>query len=499
MSMYRGYKSPKGTGRVVAMWTAMALTLSVLPTANAQVRSLLDRVASPILDPLLTQPPELNAGVLLPGDSTALLCPENSNDAFVVAIPLSLINVVDIALCNNPQVKSAWASIKVQTAAVGEARAAYLPTLTMGFSRTSNQTSTTELKFSSTLDQLNNSQFTTLNWRLLDFGGRDANRRSANALLEAALGSRDAILQKTLLSVIGSYFDAQTARAMQETKQEAELQERKTLATAQRREAKGAGAQTDTLQAITSLAKASLVRISAQGAYKKAHAVLIYTLGLPANTNLLMLEMPQEPTYGVQQELMEWLAQTQAEHPALMAARAQVVAMQQKLLVARSEGLPTLDFSASVYRNGRPTQSSAATGTQERPIRVTLNIPLFDGFARTYKIRAAEAQIEQKQNELLDIQNQILMDVVKGHADACAALESLEAALQLKAAAQDSLASVQRKYERGAADILEMLSTQSALLNAQMERIRSLADWQSAKLSLLASAGRLGRQAMTPL
>ncbi|MNF13342.1 hypothetical protein D3C80_2151500 [compost metagenome] len=55
---------------------------------------------------------------------------------------------------------------------------------------------------------------------------------------------------------------------------------------------------------------------------------------------------------------------------------------------------------------------------------------------------------------------------------------------------------MQRKFGRGAADILEMLNTQSALLEAQQERIRCQAEWRSARLRLLASAGVLGREAI---
>lgn len=483
---------------------AVALALTMFLASSAQARDAVDFVTTPFIDPLNTAPPQLATSTLLPGDSAALSCSENSADSFNLSSslpslsPLSLAEAVDIALCRNPQVQTAWASIKVQAAAVGEARAAYFPTLTMGFSRTSNHITTPDSSVSLASTQLSNAQFTTLNWRLLDFGGRDASRRSANALLDAALASHDAVLQKTLGDVISAYFDTQTAQATQLAKQDAEDIARQTLATAQRREAKGAGAQSDTLQATSSLAKTSLERTRAQGAYKKAHAVLVYALGLPAEANLVLPEVHMSPEYGVQQELSTWLAQAQAQHPALVAARLQLTAMQQKLSATRSEGLPTLDFTAGIYLNGRPNQSATSTGTREKPISLTLNIPIFDGYSRTYKIRGVQAQVEQKETELLDLQNQVLMDVVKVHADASAALENLVASEQLKTAAQDALASVQRKFERGAVDILEMLNTQSTLSDAQMERIRSEADWNSAKLRLLAIAGRLGRQALTP-
>jgi outer membrane protein len=72
----------------------------------------------------------------------------------------------------------------------------------------------------------------------------------------------------------------------------------------------------------------------------------------------------------------------------------------------------------------------------------------------------------------------------------------LDVSAHLVQAAQEALTVSRRRYERGAADITEMLDTQSALTLARRERIRCLAEWHSARLRLLASAGRLGRSAV---
>jgi len=44
--------------------------------------------------------------------------------------PLTLLDAVERALCRNPQTRQAWANVKVQAAALGTSRAAYLPSLT---------------------------------------------------------------------------------------------------------------------------------------------------------------------------------------------------------------------------------------------------------------------------------------------------------------------------------------------------------------------------------
>lgn len=466
---------------------------AVAGTGNVCARDWGDLVTTPFIDPLLVRSSQLDIGKVLPGDTHAIACNGIVHDS---TKPLTLSDAIDLSLCHNPQVQSAWATIKVQAAQVGEARAAYLPTVNVGMSQLSQKTQYPESQFLVNSERTSDAQFATLTWRLLDFGGRGANRRLADALLEAALASHDAALQKTLVSVIGLYFDAQTAKANREAKEKSADLAHQILDTAQKREARGAGAQSDTLQAKTALAKAELEYGRALGAYDKSLAVLVVALGLPAQSSeTLTLVLTQDYSAAentLRQDLATWLALAQDQHPALVAARAQLEAAKEKLNLTRSEGLPTLDFTQSQYINGRPNQGLSTTQTQESVVGLTMNFPLFDGFARTYKVRGAQAQIEVKEAEVRDTQNQVLGEVVKAHADAVASLRNLKSSKRLIETAQDAVENVRRKYDRGIVDILEMLSVQIALKDAEQERIRSLSEWRSARLRLVANAGTMG-------
>ena len=55
-----------------------------------------------------------------------------------------------------------------------------------------------------------------------------------------------------------------------------------------------------------------------------------------------------------------------------------------------------------------------------------------------------------------------------------------------------AVASAQNRYDRGAGNILEMLSVQSSLTDAQQERIQCVMEWCSARLKLMANTGMLG-------
>ena len=443
-------------------------------------------------DPLLTRPNVLDLGATLPGDIASLACASRNLNSQRFKTPLALETAVDMALCHNPQVKAAWAVIKVQAGALGEARAAYVPTLNATVSKLHNNTRYTD----GTLPDTSNSgktKYANLTWRLFDFGTRSANLESANQLLTAALASHDAALQKVLTSVVGAYFDAMTTQATLKARAQAEELAMGTWQTTQRREARGVAAVSDTLQAAAALAKAQLALSRAKGDAQKTRSVLLYAMGLPLKT---VLNLPDEHTATQDvrvQDLTQWLNDAQQKHPAIAAARAQLAASKAKVQSVRAEGMPTLDYTQNYYQNGYPNQGLSPTNSKVDTVGFTLNVPLFEGFARTYKVRGALAQIEQSEAQLQDAELQILMEVVKAHADAQSSFENLQASQKLWSASEAAVQSSQKRYEIGATDILELLSTQSALADAQQERVRCLSDWRSARLRLMSSAGVLGR------
>lgn len=442
-------------------------------------------------DPLFTVSDRIEKAKLLPGDTETVKCPPLKD----FSLPLELGEAVDLGLCNNSQIKQAWAEIKVRAGAVGEARAAYLPTLNAGAGYIDDRIRHPGSGISgSTVDTP--FFYGALTWRILDFGGRGANRQAANNLLTAALLNHNNIIQKTLSDLIQAYFDALTTKAAWKAKTQNEEIAKNTLEVAQRREAKGAIARSDTLQAATALAKASLEKNRAEGAYHKAISVLVYSMGVPSQTSVLLPDDLGKVTGQEVPCLDALIADVQKNHPAIRASREQLEAARHRVTVAQSEGLPSLDFSASYYQNVRPGQSTTVSQSMESIVGLTLNIPIFDGFSRVYKIQEAKAQVEQKEAELQDVEHQTLMDLIKTHADVTSALQNLQAADALLEAAIESQGVSQRRYEKGAADILEMLNTQSALVDAQMEHIGCQADWNSARLRLLASAGKLGRAAV---
>lgn len=439
-------------------------------------------------DPLWAAPDLLTEGARLPDDSM-LPCPAQVD----FAQTLTLGDALDVALCKHPQVKAAWAQIKLETAGVGVARAAYLPTINGSLSRLQNSTSYPSALDIPTARTIGNQAYGAFNWRLFDFGGRAANRESANQLLLAAMAGHDAALQQVMAKVIQAFFDAVSGKALYEARRQMVQLAETTLNTTLRREAKGAATLGDSLQASTALARAGLLEARAGGDYQKALSVLRQSMGVAATTRLEVSEPDAVYPAGDLKVLDNWLLEAEERHPAIKQAKAKWASDQAKVGAAYSEGLPTLEGIAYVSRNGYPNQG--LSGLQQTLVAagLTVNFPIFEGFGRSYKIRSAYAQAEMSEAQIVETRNQIFTEVVKAHADTITSLGTLSASEKLLNSAREAMQSSQRRYAKNAADILEVLNAESALADAQQERIRAIADYRSARLRLLANSGVLGR------
>lgn len=448
----------------------------------------------PFVGPVQAVPPAAPAAASAGDDA---LC---QPDAVTEGSPLTLAQAVQLALCNNAELRAAWAAVRVQATAVGESRAAYLPRLSATVSRLTTHTAYPDLVIPAET-QRGSSWQVGLSWRLFDFGAREAGLDAAHRVLDAAIASRDAALQKLLSDLTGAYFDAVTAQAVHQARDEATQLAQRTLDAAARREARGLAAGIDVLQSRVALGKAQLTAQRALGDERKALAQLAFLLGWGGSRPVAALPrpLPLPPLDGAQdapeapdlEDLQHWLDEAQARHPTIASARAQLEAARARVTAARAEGLPTLDLSYNQYSNGYPGQGLSSQRTRVSNYGLTLSLPLFEGFARTYKVRGAQAQVEQNEAGLRHTVQQVSIEVIRAHADAAAALSNLAASAGLLDAAEQAQRSAERRYDKGVGDMAELLTQQGALVEARQERIRCLAEWQAARLRLLAAAGVL--------
>lgn len=408
---------------------------------------------------------------------------------------LSLQMALDLGLCHNPQVRMTWSDIKLQASKIGQARAAYFPQLNVSIMP---QRSIVDYSNQGTVTTESTSGNIGVSWRILDFGIRSATLESAYHQMAGAIHSQNETLQKSIIAILQTYYDALTQKSQWQARIQMQELAEQTLASAKRRLKNGAGSQNDVLQAQSSLSKAKLEVTTAYGNYQKTLASLIFQLGLPANTPIELddtLEQDMQAMLDtafnsqqkilVEQGLQEWLDQARLAHPSIAAAKSRWMSAQSDVKAVSAQGLPTIEFGANHYRNGRPTDSASRIRSSETSVSLTVNIPLFSGFEHTYRVRGAQAQAERAKLEVDAIEQQVMLELIHTHADAQAAWHNLEDAENFYNSAALASESSRRQFENGVVDITQVIQAQGFLIEAKTQKIEAYAQWQIAKMTLI--------------
>src|SRR5919107_6270172 len=125
---------------------------------------------------------------------------------------LSLADVVDLGLRNNPQTRESWANARASAAAYGSARGAYFPTIDGDVTGTRLKTVASQGRSAVTQSVLSPSL--SLSYLLLDFGGRSGSMGAARNDLLAANFTHNATLQSVVLDIQTAYFQYIANRAL---------------------------------------------------------------------------------------------------------------------------------------------------------------------------------------------------------------------------------------------------------------------------------------------
>lgn len=398
---------------------------------------------------------------------------------------LSLAEVVDRALCANPQTREAWANARYQAAQLGVARAAWLPGLTGTASASRNQVSGTS---SSHGDYSNASLSLAASWLIYDFGGREASVEYARQLVTAANASQDATVQAVFLSAVQGWSAWFAAQGAVDAARESEKASLESLKASERRYEVGTATPADRLQARTAWSQAVLARIKAEGDERTARGSLMNILGLPAGDPLAVARPAAPgPVAAFEGDLNKLMADAVAARPDLAAAEAQVKAARAAVDQARAAGMPSLSLSTSLGES----HSSVADPARSGAIGVTVTLPLFTGYASSYRIRAAQEQLAAKEAARARIANQVNLDVWKSYHALLTATQSLKASSDLLESASQSRRVAKGRYDAGVGGILDLLNAESALASARQQDVLARYTWVSARFALAQSIGRL--------
>lgn len=422
----------------------------------------------------------------LPQVETPAVAPAPQTNA-----PLTLGELTEYALRNNPRARQAWYSARAAAAGVAIEEADRLPQITGAFaftrirpiSGTTGASSPPQTRFGPSV---------SLSYLIFDAAREDQIDAAEYRLLAANL-NQNRVLQDIIFQVEQAYYRVLGLELLI-TVNELSLQNLRTsLDAANRRRESGLATVADVYRADTQVAQADGILIRSRGELAKARGQLATAVGLPVTENLRLQTFSDLPQL---RELItsvnELVERARTTRPDIIASEAQVRAARSTAEAAGKATLPVLEFSATAGNTGtfdRGSLSSVRPLVTNYAFGLNLRFPIFTGFRDRYSVLQAESLAQQAAASRDTLYRQTELDVWTAFYDvqtAASGVGSTEA--QVKSAEQTSQATLAR-YKAGFGSILDLITAQQDESNARVQRIQSYLDWYTALARLQFSTG----------
>jgi TolC family type I secretion outer membrane protein len=411
------------------------------------------------------------------------------------AASLTLSDVVDLALQNNPATRTSWAQARAAADAYGSARGAYFPTVDGAVTavRTTQPATATSASGGPTVlvENTRSSILPTLNvnYLLFDVGGRAGRVASARENAFALDFTHNATIRNTVLQVEQAYFTYVGTRALLEAQRQSVQDALTSYRAAAKRDSVGLATIADVLQARTALSQAQLDLVTTEGQLQTTRSALAVALGVSPTLPYDVSASADDILVGEVADSVEALINLALRtRPELQAAYANAAAARAEVRVARSAALPSLAFTGT----GGYTSSSVRSLTgRNYSIGIGLQLPIFNGGARQYDIARAQALSQAADAQAESVRQTVITDVFSSYYDVRTATQQVRTSDELLASATASLRAAQARYTGGVGSILDLITAQTALATARAQQVQARWVWALRLAQLARDAGAL--------
>jgi outer membrane protein TolC len=405
----------------------------------------------------------------------------------------TLAEVVDVALRNSPATRLSYSQARAAADVYGSSQGRWFPTVTAGVTTlrslqvaAQGQRSVERTQYGPTL---------SLQYTLLDFGGRSGSVDVARQTAVAVNLAHNATIENTILLVEGAAFDYLSTRAQRDAQRTAVDLASKALDAANERHRVGLATIADVLQAQTARSQAELQLQTLDGQLQVTRGSLAVAMGLPANSPFEVPDFPAaDSAHFIVESVDTLIAVAVRNRPELAAARAQASAANSQIRVARSGYLPTLAVTGNAA-NTRSTVSSFQGNSYA--LNFGVSVPVFNGFSNQYDVAAASENYQAALARSEAAKAQVIQQVFNAYYLLRTATNQVRTSRDLLASATKSEEVARERYREGVGTIVDLLIAQSALANAQAQAINARWDWRNALARLAHDVGVLNARGDT--
>ena len=336
----------------------------------------------------------------------------------------------------------------------------------------------------------------TLDQTLFDWG-KISRWRGANALSEGADFTYDAASQDLLVRTAQAYFNVLTAEDQLSFSQANEKSLQKQLDQADERFKVGLSAITDVHVARAQHDSAVAGVIVAQNNVETQREALVQIIGKNFG-DLKKLRDPIPLDKPAPADMQAWVDLASKQNPTLASAQKSVDSAEYGIQAARAGHYPTL--GASLSRSDTPGWGNSGVGgpmlhgnsvNGTTTIGVTLNIPIFTGGLVSSQTRQAVFQRDAAQDQFEITRRGVLANTRNAYRTVISGISEVEAAKAAVVSAQSAVDATQAGFEVGTKTILDVLTSQSQLVNAQSAYSQARHNFVLSGLLLKQAAGAI--------
>ena len=271
------------------------------------------------------------------------------------------------------------------------------------------------------------------------------------------------------------------------------------LEQAQKRFEVGLIAITDVHEAQAAHDQAVAAEIGAKRALASAEEQLREIVGSPmpvANLTKPGENMPLPlPSPNVQQS---WVDTALQQNPTLVSARLAASIAESEIKLRRSDYLPTLELVANVGggsgdrdRAFRGVSTDFRDSNRNDSIRLSLTVPIFDGFFKSSKVREAKFLHRASTERLEGVERGVVRQTRDAFIGVSSEISRVGALRQAVASSRTALRASEAGYEIGTRTIVDVLDARRNLVQAETNYARSRYDFVINVLNLKSAAGIL--------
>lgn len=405
---------------------------------------------------------------------------------------LTLSEAIERAERVQPRVIQAMGQLRSADARSRSAKGAYLPNL--NFSSSAGEFYSEGQRIDPSTGQLvpTNSSNTSINGsvnssiELFDGFRRGSESRAARANRESASETlEDARFQQQLITT-NQFFDvlaaAQLVRVRGAGVRRGDEQLRASIA----RLRAGAAIRSDSLRSLVTLGNARIQLVNAQTQLATAEA----NLGRLVGTDGPASAVDDSTFYRIVADLDSTGLRIEAlnRSPQVRSAEATARSAEAAIGVARAGYWPTLVLGASNSING--SEQNNYRFLQQRQATLTMNWAVFNRFTREQNIANQRSTAETAEANAGETRRLVLANLTTRLAELDAARVRTGIAQTSLAAATEDLRVQQERYRLGVATIVDVVTSQESLAQAEVDAVTARFDYLRAKAQIQALIGR---------